>query len=224
MKFSLAGSAWWRRREIRAGTAEKAVIRPVSLPLSRTETWGKLPGSPACLCARFPGACFLVPRMRGLGLWHSVPVLFVGLVPSCGSGPPASSGFVLRVCFQKEATTQGTDPKTGFFSDRPTTCKAGSPWWSGMRSDDPRIDLLAGTPFFTYCMTVALVVAAGYILWSLSWPLLSSSSKPTGGGLVEEPPRVERALRGSCSSFSRGAHAPRQRLSHGTTALWCVTR
>ena len=51
--LSLAGSAWWRRREIRTGTRDEAVVRPVSIPSSRTETWGKLPGSRARPCARF---------------------------------------------------------------------------------------------------------------------------------------------------------------------------
>ena len=47
------------------------------------------------------------------GLWSSVPVLFLGLVPSRRSGPLWSSFFVPRMRFKKEATTQGTDPKTG---------------------------------------------------------------------------------------------------------------
>ena len=38
---------------MRTGTNDKAVVQPVSLPSSRTETWGKLLGSPARLCARF---------------------------------------------------------------------------------------------------------------------------------------------------------------------------
>ena len=97
------------------------------------ETWGKLPGSPACLLV----SCVC--------LWSSVPVLFLGLVPSCRSGLLGRLSSS-RVCFKKEATTQGTDPRTGF-SDRPTTCRAGSPWWPGMRGDDPRTDLLTCNPF-----------------------------------------------------------------------------
>ena len=66
-------------------------------------------------------------------------------------------------------------------------------------------------------MAVVLVVAAGYLLWSLSFlsvvfPIFARLFKHTGGGPVEEPPRVEQALRGGGSSFlsfSRGAHAPR---------------
>ena len=119
VKLSLSGSAWWRRRGTRTGTREKAVVRPVSLPSSRTEMWGKLPGSPARLCARFLALVSWCPRcVGGPGLWPSVLVLFLGLVPSCGSGPLASSFFVHRVCFKKEATTQGTDPKNRVF--RPT--------------------------------------------------------------------------------------------------------
>ena len=176
VKLSLAGSAWRRRREIRTGTREKAVVPPVSLPSSRTETWGKLPGSPARLCARFLAFVSWCPGcVGGPGLWPSVPVLSVGLVPSSGSGNPALSGFVIRVCFKKEARTQGTDPKTGFFlTDRPRAERA----LRGGREcgATTRGPILWHLPLSTYGITVALVVAAGYLLWSLSWPLLSSSS------------------------------------------------
>ena len=125
-KLSLAGSAWWRRREMGTGTRDKAVVQPVSLPSSRTETWRKLPGSPARLCARFLARVPWCPGcVGGPGLWPSVPVLCVGLVPSCVPGLVLLSGFVLRVCFKKEATTQGNDPKTGFFlTDRPRAERA----------------------------------------------------------------------------------------------------
>ena len=139
VELSHAGPAWWRTQETTGETREMAAIPPVYRRLSRTRNVG-----PACLCARFLA---LVSCCRGCvgapGLLPSVPVLFVGLVPSCGSCPHASSVFVSRVCFKNEATTQGTDPKTGF-SDRPTTCRAGSRWWSGIRSDDPRTDRLTG--------------------------------------------------------------------------------
>ena len=109
--------------------------------------------------------------MGGPGLWPSVPVLCVGLVPSCAPGLVALSGFVLRVCFKKRRRARAPTPKLGF----PTMVvkKTG---------DDPRTDLLTGTSFYVwapyvwYAVTVVLVVAAGYLLWSLSWPLLSSSS------------------------------------------------
>ena len=39
--LSLAGSARWRRREMRIGTRGKAVVQPVSLPSSRTRNVGK---------------------------------------------------------------------------------------------------------------------------------------------------------------------------------------
>ena len=77
----------------------------------------------------------------------------------CVSGPVVCSfpccvvWFRPPGLFQKEATTQGAGPKTKVFSDRPTTCRVGSPWWPGMRGEDPRTDLLAGTPFYVrhYC-------------------------------------------------------------------------
>ena len=71
-------------------------------PSSRNEKWGKLPGSPARLCARFLALVSWCPVcVGGLGLWPSVPVLCVGLVPSCAPGLVALSGFVRRVCFKK---------------------------------------------------------------------------------------------------------------------------
>ena len=131
-------------RTTTAETREKAAIPPVYRPFSRTRNVGKATWLSGLSVFPFPGVCFLVSWFCGC-FWPSVPVLFrLGLVPSCGSCPPASSVFVPRVCFKEEATTQGTDPKTGF-SDRPTTCRAGSRWWSGKRSDDPRTDPLTGT-------------------------------------------------------------------------------
>ena len=55
----------------------------------------------------------------------------------------SSSGSV-----SKRGDDPGHRPKDRVFSDGPTTCRAGSPWWPGMRGDDPRTDLLAGTPFY----------------------------------------------------------------------------
>ena len=109
VKLSLAGSAWWRRREMRTGTREKAVVRPVSLFSSRTETWRKLPGSLARLCARFL-VSWVCGRPWPLAFWS-------GSV--CGSGPVVCSWFCCAVwfrppgLFQKEATTQGTQ-RPGF--------------------------------------------------------------------------------------------------------------
>ena len=172
VKLSLAGSAWWRRREIRTGTREKAVVPPVSFPSSRTETWGKLPGSPARLCARFLALVSWCPGcVGGPGLWLSVLVLCVGLVPSCAPGLVGLSGFVLRVCFKKRRRPRAPTPKTGF-SDHGGRNE-------GRRPEDRsfhRYPFLHMGSTRLYAMTVVLDVAAGYLLWSLSWPLLSSSS------------------------------------------------
>ena len=68
-----------------------------------------------CVPVSWRPGCVVAP-----GLWPSVPVLFLGLVPSCGSGPLASSFFVPRVCFKKEAMTQ----RPGFPTDRPRAERA----------------------------------------------------------------------------------------------------
>ena len=76
---SLAESAWWRRGEMRTGTRDETVVQPVSLPSSRTKTWGKLPGSPARLCARF--------------------LARVSWCPGCVRGPASGLLFQFCVCF-----------------------------------------------------------------------------------------------------------------------------
>ena len=112
-----------------------------------------------------PG-CVVAP-----GLWPSVPVLFLGLVPSCGSGSSCTSSFfVPRGLFQK----RGNDPKTGF-SDRPTTCRAGSRWWSGMRSDDPR-----DRSFDRYSLRFTLAVGLAVGVTYFSIPFLSGRCGVTG--------------------------------------------
>ena len=133
-KLSLAGSAWWRRREMRTGTRDKAVVQPVSLPSSRTETWGKLPGSLARPCARFRALVSWCPGcVGGLGLWPSVPVLSVCPVSSCAPGLIALTGFVSGTCFKKRRRPKAT-----------TWQRPGFPILEG---DDPRTDLLTGSPF-----------------------------------------------------------------------------
>ena len=68
---------------MRMGTRDKAVVQRVSLPSSRTETWRKLPGSPARLCARFLARVSWCPGcVGGPGLW---PCCVVCLVSSSGS-------------------------------------------------------------------------------------------------------------------------------------------
>ena len=42
--------------------------------------------------------------------------------------------------FTKRRRPRAPSQRPGF-SDRPTTCRVDSPWWPGMRSDDPRTDL-----------------------------------------------------------------------------------
>ena len=80
---------------MRAGTRVKAAVQPVSVPSSRTETWGKLPGSPARLCSRYLVLVSWSPAcVGGPGFWPSVPVLSVCRVASCAPGLVASSGFV----------------------------------------------------------------------------------------------------------------------------------
>ena len=73
--------------------------------------------------------------------------------------------------FKKEATTQGTDPKTGFFlTDRPRAERA----LSGGRE---RGATTRGPIFWQVLPMLYLAVglAVGHLLWSLSCPLLSSS-------------------------------------------------
>ena len=71
---------------MRMGTRGKAVVQPVSLSSSRSETWGKLSGSQARLCARFLARVSWCPGcVGGPGRWPSFPVLCVGLVSSSGS-------------------------------------------------------------------------------------------------------------------------------------------
>ena len=116
----------------------------------------------------FPGACFLVSWVCG----RPWPLAFCsGSV--CGSGPVVCSWPCCVVwfrppgLFQKEVMTQGTDPKTGF-SDHDGRNK-------GRRTED--------RSFNRYTLlrmgSIRLVrydSGIGYVLWSLSWPLLSSSS------------------------------------------------
>ena len=124
----------WVRMVPEARDKNRAAVPPVSLPSSRTETWGKLPGSPARLCARFLARVSWCPVcVGGPGLWPSVPVLCVGLVPSCALGLGALSGFVLRVCFKKRRRPRAPTQRPGF----PT-----------LEGDDPRTDLLPSTSFY----------------------------------------------------------------------------
>ena len=173
---------------MRTGTRDKAVVQPVSLSSSRTKTWGNLPGSPARLCARFLARDSWCPGcVGGPGLWPSFPVLFVGLVPSCGSCPSASSGFVLRVCFKKEAMTRGTDPKTGFFlTDRPREERA----LRGGRSEERRPEdrSFGRYPFLRtslqwywwWLLGTYFGLFPGFFFLRLL--LFRSSVQPTGGG------------------------------------------
>ena len=146
---------------------EKAVVRPVSLP----------------------SACFLVSWVCG----RPWPLAFC-------SGSVCWSGAVVRFwpscfvwfrppgLFQKRGEDPGHLPKDRVFSDRQTTCRAGSPWWPGMRGDDPRTDPLAGTPFYVrhysgigrgcWVLTLVFIVASSFFVFSSFARLF----KPTGGG------------------------------------------
>ena len=120
VKLSLAGSARWQRREMRAGTREKAVVRPVFLTLKSNRNVEKATWFSGSSVRPFLGACFLVSGMCWPALWPPVPVLFCGSGPVVCSWPSCVVWFRLPGLFQKEATTQVTDPKTGFFlTDRP---------------------------------------------------------------------------------------------------------
>ena len=184
VKLSLAGSAWWRRREMRTWTRDKALVQPVSLPSSRTETWGKLPGSPARPCARFWALVSWCPGcVGGLGLWPSVPVLSVCPVSSCAPGLVALSGFVLRVCFFP-------------FSSKRSRPRAPTQGPIFRQVSPVRTIYLDVGPAIGYFYFFSL----SFLLASLSLHSLPALSTHRPGP-VEEPPRAERALRGGCSSL-----------------------
>ena len=105
---SVAFSCWFRtvaeardeNRDKRQGCGAACVP-----PLKSNRNVGKATWFSGSSVRPFPGACLLVSWLCGRP-WPSVPVLCVGLVPSCAPGLVALSGFVLRV------STQGTDPRT----------------------------------------------------------------------------------------------------------------
>ena len=169
---------------MRTGTRQGC--SPASVPpLKSNRNVGKAAWFSGSSVRPFPGAC--LGCVGGPGLWPSFPVLCVGLVPSCVPGlvllSGSSSGSV-----SKRGNDPGHRPKDRVFSDRPTTCRAGSPWWPGVRGDDPRTDLLAGTPFYVrhysgigggcWVHTLVLFVASSFFVFSFFARLF----KPTGGG------------------------------------------
>ena len=135
----------------------------------------------------FPGACLLVSWLCGRP-WPLA--FFSGSV--CGSGPVVCSWPCCVVWFRppglflEEATTQGTD------SRRLTTCRAGFPWWPGVRGDDPRTDLLALQWYWWWLLGTYFGLFRGFFFLRLL--LFRSSVQTHRRGLVEEPPRVERVL------------------------------
>ena len=168
--------------------ARRRQYRQCDAPEVEPETWRKLPGSPACLCARFLALVSWCPGCVGLlasGLlfrfclcvWSRrvVLALLCRLVSSSGS-------------VSKRGDDPGHQPRDRFFSDRPTTCRAGSPWWSGMRDDDPRADPLAGTSFYARhdsgigpgCWVLTLVFIVASFFFRL--PIFARLFKPTCGG------------------------------------------
>ena len=169
-------------------------------PLKSNQNVGKATWFSGSSVRPFPGACPLV-----LAVWVALAsgllfrfcvwvwsrrvflALFCCLVSSSGS-------------VSKRGNDPGHRPKDRFFSDRPTTCRAGSPWWPGVRGDGPRTDLLAGTPFlrtslqwYWWCLLGTYFgLYRGLVFLRLL--LFRSSVQTHRRGLVEEPPRVERAL------------------------------
>ena len=110
VELSLAGPAWWRRQETTAETREKAAMAPVYRPISRTRNVGKATWFSGLSVRPFPGPCFLVSWVCGR-LW---PLVFCsgsvsGSRPVVSFWPSWVVFLPLRVCFKKEATTQGTD-------------------------------------------------------------------------------------------------------------------
>ena len=95
----------------------------------------------------------------------------------------SSSGSVSR-----RGDDPGHRPKDRFFSDRPTTRRASSPWWPGVRGDDPRTDPVAGIPFNVrhysgigggcWVLTLAFIVDSSFFVFSSCARLF----EPTGGG------------------------------------------
>ena len=157
-------------------------------PLKSNRKVGKATWFSGSSVRPFPGACLLVSWLCGRP-WPLA--FFSGSV--CGSGPVVCSwSFCCLVSSSGSVSKRGNDPgqrpKDRGFSDRPTTCRAGSPWWPGVRSDDPRTDLLAGTPFYVrhYCgigggcwvLTLVFFVASSFFVFSSFARLF----KPTGGG------------------------------------------
>ena len=143
--------------------------------------------------------------------------------PLVGSGRLAlSSGFVLQARFFLP-----------FFSKKRRRPRAPTQGPVFRRGDDPRTDLQSGIPKYVRhdsgigsgCWLLTLV----FISSLCRLPYLRSSVQTHRWGLVEEPPRVERALRGGGSSFlsfSRGAHAPRHKLGMQTSPsiFFCVVQ
>ena len=152
-----------KNRDTREGGSTTSVP-----PLKSKRKVGKATWISGSSVRPFPGACFLVSWVCG----RPWPLAFCsGSV--CGSGPVVCSWPCCVVwfrppgLFQKEVMTQGTDPKTGF-SDHGGRNK-------GRRPED--------RSFNRYTLlrmgSIRLVrydSGIGYVLWSFSWPLLSSSS------------------------------------------------
>ena len=150
-----------------------------------------------------PGACVLVSWLCGRPwplAFCSGSVCLSGLVVC--SWPCCVVWFRLRVSFKKRLRPRAPTQRPGFFPDRPTTCRAGSPWWPGVRGDDPRTDLLAGTPFYVrhysgigggcWVLTLVFLVASSFFVFSSSARLF----RPTGGGGGRSS-----TCRAGCSSF-----------------------
>ena len=212
--LSLAGSARWRRREMGIGTRGKAVVQPVSLPSSRNQKRGE-----GCLVLRLVSWC---PGCVGApGLWSSVPVLFLGLVPLCRSGPPWSSFFVPGCVSKKRQRPRAPTQRPGFPTDRPRAERAlGGGRERGATTRGPIFWRVLSMIYLAVGFAVGTYFGLYRVLFFLRLFFFRSSVQThrRGAGGRTSTSRA-RSLRGSCLSFSRGPHAPRHRLSHVTTVI-----
>ena len=125
---------------MRIGTRGKAVVQPASLPSSRTRNVGKAtwfsgvsPGVLGVWALQASGLLFQ------FCFWVSSRRVVLALVGRLSSS--------LRVCFKKEATTQGTDPKDRVFPTGRPRAERALRGGRERRGDDPRTGLLTGTPY-----------------------------------------------------------------------------
>ena len=192
---------------MRIGTRVKAVVQPVSLPSSQTRNVGKATWfsgvSPGVLGVWALLASGLLFRFC---FWVSSRRVLLALVGRLSSSP----GFVSKKRQRPRAPTQGP----GFPTGRPRAERALR--GGRERGATTRGPVFWQVPLSTYIITAVLVVAPVYLLWSF-FPHVCSTHRR---GLVEEPPRVERALRGGCSFFF--SSSPTVIMATVTTTTYAV--